>query len=66
MAKCPQCKHLTKTFILEPVIIKDRRHKWDGVSYNCPLCGCVVTVTIDPFAMRDEIVSTILEAVRKD
>jgi hypothetical protein len=37
-----------------------------GVSYLCPSCLSVLSVSIDPISVREEIISGVVDRLRKD
>lgn len=65
MAKCPKCDASVTKVDLQNVSIKAKPNAWNGVAYCCSSCGCVLSVAIDPIAIKNDIVSEILEALGK-
>ncbi len=61
MGTCPKCGEHVLSARLEPITIDGGVGKtsWKGVSYLCPSCSCVLSVGIDPVALRSETVSQI-------
>jgi RNase P subunit RPR2 len=54
--KCPHCKKPISKPRLEAVEIANNGVNWKGVSYFCPSCNSVLSVSIDPLALKSEII----------
>jgi hypothetical protein len=66
---CPKCGTTVSSAILETITIKGHRRAsptYRGVSYLCPFCGCVLSVGVDPNALRSEIAAQVLAGLRRD
>lgn len=64
--KCPKCEKTVSTVNIEHVDINESfRKKWHGVSLVCSHCDAVLGVAIDPIAMKNDVVSEILEGLGK-
>jgi hypothetical protein len=37
---------------------------WNGVSYDCPYCFSSLGVSIDPIAIKSDIIADLLKALR--
>ena len=58
--KCPKCdKFLTSVNISDVDVKSNGRSAWKGISYNCPYCGSVLSVAIDPVALKTDTVAEI-------
>jgi hypothetical protein len=55
---CPQCKKTVPKPRIEHVMIADASvgMDWKGVNYSCPSCNCILGVSVDPLAIKDELV----------
>jgi hypothetical protein len=62
--QCPKCNVPISSVTLERITIKGKETNWKGVSYLCPSCNCVLSVSIDPVALKAEILQA-LEDLRK-
>lgn len=40
--------------------------RWNCVTYNCPLCFTVLSVGIDPVALKSDTITGVVEALRSD
>ena len=60
MGKCPHCNSLVSTLTLGDV----RAGKWNGVSYSCPSCSAVLSVAIDPIALKADTISGVAERLK--
>lgn len=39
---------------------------WNYVTYNCPFCFTVLSVGIDPVALKSDTIDGVVEALRKN
>ena len=53
--KCPYCKDLVQRVNLATVNVVGSKNSWVGVSYSCASCGVVLSVAIDPFALKADL-----------
>jgi hypothetical protein len=60
---CPKCEGAVNIVNAEPVDVNVNGRLLKGVSYVCPSCSHVLSVSIDPLAVKADIVSAI-EKVR--
>ena len=63
--QCPKCGALISSVTIETITVKAKPTNWNGVSYLCPSCNCVLSVAIDPIALKADIVREILENLRR-
>jgi len=60
VGKCPKCeKTLDKIHIESIDVIVRSLPKWPGISYVCPFCDSIISVGIDPIALKNEIAEKI-------
>jgi hypothetical protein len=58
--KCPKCEKLITYVNISDVDVKSGgQNDWRGISYNCPYCGTILSVAIDPIALKGDIVDEI-------
>jgi hypothetical protein len=58
---CPKCNvAITKVASKDIIIDGGFSGKLRGAAYACPNCKSVLSVGIDPFALKDEIVREVL------
>lgn len=58
--KCPKCERPVLRANLHAIDVGvPFGTTWKGVSYNCPNCGTVLSVGIDPIAIKTDIVNAI-------
>lgn len=62
---CPKCDVAVKSVNLREIAIKAPGANWVGVSYQCSHCDAVLSVGIDPVALKNDLVDQIVEALRK-
>jgi hypothetical protein len=65
VGNCPKCDDPVKSVNLREVSIKAPGGNWVGVSYQCSNCNAVLSVGIDPIALKTDIVNEVLEGLRK-
>jgi len=53
MNKCPSCSKPVRSAQIDDVSIG----QWRGVSYSCPSCAAILSVAIDPVALKADTVS---------
>jgi hypothetical protein len=46
---------------IERITLQAGINTWNGISYVCPSCRCVLSVSFDPAALQEDIVSDLLE-----
>ncbi len=66
MALCPHCeKPIGHVNIQEVTVGGFMTDQWRGITYACPHCQKVLSVAIDPIAIKTDIVEEILRALGK-
>jgi hypothetical protein len=55
MSKCPKCEKIISSATLNDVSIG----KWRGVSYSCPFCFSILSIAIDPVALKSDAIDGI-------
>ena len=63
---CPKCDSTVSSVRIADVTIYGPGTGWRGIKYVCPSCGYVLSVAIDPVALKTDIVEELLHALRKD
>jgi uncharacterized protein with PIN domain len=64
--KCPKCERIighAKTEAIELAV--SSKEKYKGVSYSCPSCHSVLGVGIDFLALKNDIVSSLVDRLRR-
>lgn len=64
-SKCPKCEQMFSQVNLSDVTVNGGVKSWNGISYNCPYCFSSLGVSIDPIAIKSDIVADLLKALRK-
>ncbi len=60
--KCPKCEKLLTNVKVEHVDINEGfSPKWHGVSLVCPFCSTILSVAIDPVALKTDMVNEVLK-----
>lgn len=58
--KCPKCEQIVTHVNCDDVDIQVAfGNTWKGVSYNCPHCHTVLSVQMDPIAIKTDTVNQI-------
>jgi transposase-like protein len=65
MGKCPKCEQKLTRVHVENVALEAGSSSWHGVSYCCPYCHAVLSVELDPVALKADIVKQLLDALRR-
>lgn len=64
--KCPHCDKPIMTVTMEEVEGRVLFGKtWRCVAYGCPLCQKVISVEIDPIALKTDILSGVAQLLGK-
>jgi glutaredoxin len=68
--KCPHCKNALRTVRLENVEVvvsplTGQGGPYVGVSYVCPHCDSVLSVQIDPVALKTDTVAETVKRLRQ-
>jgi len=58
--KCPKCEKLITSVKIEHIDINEVfQPRWHGVSLVCPMCSTILGVSIDPIAIKGDIIAEI-------
>ena len=64
MNKCPACHVAITSVEIEGIdVTQGLQTLWKGVSFGCPHCHIVLSVGIDPIALKTDLVQEILDAL---
>ena len=66
--KCPSCGNPVTSVRIEGVSAGEAfGNKWKGITYVCPNVSCqaVLGVSIDPIAIKTDIVNDVVKALKK-
>ncbi len=61
--KCPKCDYRLDKVDVEYTEIQGYKTAYKGVNYVCPHCSAVLSVAIDPLAVKNLIVLEVLKAL---
>lgn len=63
--KCPKCeKAVTRANLHALEVGAPMGANWKGISYNCPSCNTVLSVSIDPIAIKNDIINELFKKLR--
>jgi hypothetical protein len=62
MAKCPKCEKIVKNCPIEFALFGDGP-VWKGIHVVCPYCKTILGSSIDPIAVKADIVREVLEGL---
>jgi len=62
-AKCPHCEATIASATVENIKIRGVGSEYKGVSYSCPSCHSVLTVSMDQIALNVDLVKRILSSL---
>jgi transposase-like protein len=58
--KCPKCDAVMPTVKIQGVTARELMgSSWNAISYQCPTCETVLSVEIDPIALKSDIVNEV-------
>jgi hypothetical protein len=64
--KCPKCDQIMHSITVQGVTGKIAFGKsWNAISYQCPHCHTVLSVEIDPIALKSDIVGEVTDGILK-
>ena len=63
--KCPKCEAPLKRVKAQYLDVETPKANLKGVSYVCPFCQTILSVSVDPLAVKNGIVWAILKALGK-
>jgi hypothetical protein len=65
-AKCPKCDKLLGSVNISDVTVSSLPGpSWNGIAYLCPFCLSILSVGIDPVALKTDTVAEVVAAVKK-
>jgi hypothetical protein len=66
MGACPKCNTPINSVRIQRVEGREGilEQGWKCFAYLCPSCGCVLSVSVDPEGLKNEIVDAVLSAIR--
>ncbi len=65
VGKCPKCEATLSSVNIEHVDVSQNfQSRWHGVSYTCPHCRTILSVSIDPISLKADIVKEVAAALR--
>ncbi len=63
--KCPKCESTITNVKIEGVdVYVSMNKRWRGVSYICPSCNSVLSVQIDPVALKTDIINGVVKKIK--
>lgn len=64
--KCPHCNQVLQKVRFEhlPIHQHDEK-KWIGASLVCPFCQSILNVSVDPIALRNDIVNQVVDHLKR-
>ena len=64
--KCPKCERVIDRVTIDQIdAYNQSRNVFNAVSYLCPHCQTVLSVQIDPLALKTDTVNDLLKALKK-
>ena len=65
MGNCPKCEKSLSSVTIEDVnVVVGLQTKWRGISYLCPYCKTILSVGIDPVALKTDTIAGVVKALR--
>ncbi len=65
VGKCPKCEKLVSNVKIEELRVDvGYLPAWKGVSYVCPWCNAIMSIQIDPVALKTDIVNEVVRRMK--
>ena len=61
--KCPKCERIVASANIEAIELKLSRSSYKGISYLCPYCRTVLSVSLDHVALTNDIAAAVAKRV---
>lgn len=61
--KCPKCEKPITYVNLQGIDAKINQSAFKAITYNCPYCQTVLSVEIDPLALKSDTVKGVLKGL---
>jgi hypothetical protein len=65
LGQCPHCQRKLSKARVETITIDGGEESYKGVTYCCPYCHCVLTVSMDQIALNADLVNRLVKALRR-
>ena len=66
VGKCPNCQETIPNVVVESIgTQKPIAGGWNAICFRCPSCHTILSVQLDPVALRQDIVENVLKALGK-
>lgn len=63
--KCPKCERTITNVKIETVSVSvGFTPEWEGISYVCPFCSAILSVQIDPIALKTDIIDGVVKELK--
>jgi hypothetical protein len=59
IGKCPKCDATIFRVTVESVEVQGAGTSYRGVSYVCPSCDCVLSIQLDPLAVKADLLKAL-------
>lgn len=65
--KCLNCQQAIPHVVVQSIgTEKPTAGGWNGICFLCPFCRTILGVQLDPVALREDIVESVLKALGKE
>jgi hypothetical protein len=65
IGKCPKCDRTITNVKIEDVTVDVQfTPAWKGISYVCPWCNTILSVQIDPVALKTDIINGVIKGIK--
>lgn len=62
---CPHCKKGISAVELKDIDVRvNMQSKWRWISYVCPYCNNIISVSIDPIAIKSDIIDWLFSKLK--
>ncbi len=63
--ECPKCEATLNAVHAKAITVTSRTGSWRGISYVCPSCGSILSVGLDPLALKNDVLKELLQRLGK-
>jgi hypothetical protein len=57
--KCPKCEKLVMHVNTDAIEVRSGGRTFAGVTFNCPYCSTVLSTSMDPLVLHNQVLATI-------
>ncbi len=62
---CPHCDNAINQVNITDINVQGAMNAWHGIKYTCAACGYILSVAIDPVALKADLREEIVNDLRR-